>query len=186
MSKKPAGRLGDLPRAAQVNPCPPQHPSPAVPRAAEDHPLPLCCGPARSRLKWRQPPCHSKAGISASPSKAGTSASPCPAVQGLRGDRAAGGSLGAAEGACVSCREPAPLWPGVLWPPLEPAECQGLPTPHGPSPAGVFAAGTDRLHVGDPHSLLRGKFSQTQCGGSPPSPRRAREGLSRRDGQSSS
>lgn len=75
VSKKPAGRLGDLSRAAQVNPCPPQYLSLAVPRAAEDHPLPLCCGPARSRLKWRQPPC---------PSKAETPACLCPAVQGLR------------------------------------------------------------------------------------------------------
>lgn len=134
----------DEPRAVQMNPCPPHVLPPQLRRAAEDHPLPLSCGPAPSRLKWRRPPC---------PSTAAASAWPYPAAQGLRGERAPG------HGRCR--RSPAGgrlgALPGLLWPPARHCGVAGVLSPRSPSLPGAFhlsAARTDGRRVGDPRSSL--------------------------------
>lgn len=172
-----------MPWAVQMNPCPPQCPSPPqLRRAAEDHPLPLSCGPAPRRLKWRRPPC---------PSTAAASAWPYPAAQGLRGERApvgagarplppqpgrreAGCPAGAALAPCSALRGGggSPLLAALLCPVLS-----AFPPP-GPTGDGWETRGA---------RFLCGKRDDTQRGGgvAPSSPRGARAGVSRRHGRSS-
>lgn len=179
MSGKPAGRLGDMSWAVRMNPALPSVLPAQLRRAADDHPLPLSCGPARSRVKWRRPPC---------PSKAAASAWPCPAARGSgecrrepgRGRREAGcpaGSQhlsGGCAGPCSTLRgdKGSPLLAALLRP-----ELSAFPPP-GPTGCGWetrsarFFAGS----VGKPSAAA----------GSPRAPRGARMVVSRRHGWSHS